>query len=81
MCVREPTAVSGSSHPIAMPFRCAPTAMRNSIGSASSPSGPRSASILLNVSLRLWTISADIKAGERIVFRARQQIDLAKAYS
>ena len=35
----------------------------------------------LNVSLRLWTISADIKAGERIVFRARQQIDLANAYS
>jgi hypothetical protein len=35
----------------------------------------------VSVSLRLWTISADIKAGERIVFRARQQIDLAKAYS
>ena len=35
----------------------------------------------LNVSLRLWTISADIKAGERIVFRARQHINLAKAYS
>jgi hypothetical protein len=34
----------------------------------------------LNVALRLWTISADIKAGERTVFRARQQIDLAKAY-
>jgi len=34
----------------------------------------------LNVSLRLWTVSADITAGERIVFRARQQIDLAKAY-
>jgi len=34
----------------------------------------------LNVSLRLWTVSADIKAGERIVFRARQQINLAKAY-
>src|ERR1700745_1733259 len=33
----------------------------------------------LNVSLRLWTVSADIKAGERIVFRARQHIDLAKA--
>ena len=32
----------------------------------------------LNVALRLWTISADIKAGERTVFRARQQIDLAK---
>jgi hypothetical protein len=33
----------------------------------------------LNVAMRLWTISADIKAGERTVFRARQQIDLAKA--
>jgi len=35
----------------------------------------------LNVALRLWTISADLKAGERTVFRARQCIDLAKAYS
>jgi len=34
----------------------------------------------LNVSLRLWTISADITAGERIVFRARQHINLAKAF-
>jgi hypothetical protein len=33
----------------------------------------------LNVSLRLWTISADLKAGERVVFRARQHINLAKA--
>src|SRR5215469_10309073 len=33
----------------------------------------------LNVSLRLWTISGDLKSGERIVFRARQHIDLAKA--
>jgi hypothetical protein len=32
----------------------------------------------LNVSLRLWTMSADLKAGERIVFRARQHINLAK---
>jgi hypothetical protein len=32
----------------------------------------------LNVALRLWTVSADIEAGERIVFRARQRIDLAK---
>ena len=32
----------------------------------------------LNVALRLWTISADLKAGERAVFRARQGIDLAK---
>jgi hypothetical protein len=33
----------------------------------------------LNVALRLWTVSADMEAGERTVFRARQQIDLAKA--
>ena len=35
----------------------------------------------VNVALRLWTVSADLKAGQRTVFRARQQIDLAKAYS
>ena len=35
----------------------------------------------LNVAWRLWTISADIAAGERTVFRARQQIELAKPYS
>jgi len=34
----------------------------------------------LNVALRLWTVSGDIKAGERTVFRARQQIALAKAF-
>jgi hypothetical protein len=34
----------------------------------------------LNVALRLSTASADIKAGERTVFRARQLIDLAKAF-
>jgi len=34
----------------------------------------------LNAALRLWTVSADLAAGECIVFRARQQIDLAKAY-
>jgi hypothetical protein len=34
----------------------------------------------LNVALRLWTVSADLKAGERTVFRARQRIDLAKPY-
>ena len=34
----------------------------------------------LNVALRLWTVSADIKAGERTVFRARQLIDLSKAF-
>ena len=32
----------------------------------------------LNVAFRLWTVSGDIKAGERVVFRARQQIDLMK---
>ena len=32
----------------------------------------------LNVALRLWTVSADLKAGERPVFRARQQIHLWK---
>jgi hypothetical protein len=32
----------------------------------------------LNVALRLWIISGDLKAGERIVFRARQHIDLIK---
>jgi hypothetical protein len=30
----------------------------------------------LNVALRLWTVSGDINAGERIIFRARQRIDL-----
>src|SRR6201987_2289331 len=33
----------------------------------------------LNVASRLWTVSADVEAGERTVFRARQQINLAKA--
>jgi hypothetical protein len=33
----------------------------------------------LNVALRLWAISADLEAGGRTVFRARQRIDLAKA--
>jgi hypothetical protein len=32
----------------------------------------------LNVAFRLWTVSGDIKAGERIAFRARQQITLLK---
>ena len=35
----------------------------------------------VNVALRLWTVSADIEAGKRTVFRARQHINLAKAYS
>src|ERR1700746_1131659 len=35
----------------------------------------------LNVALRLWTVSADVVAGERTLFRERQQIDLWKAYS
>ena len=34
----------------------------------------------LNVALRLWTVSSDIEAGERTVFRARQRINLAKPY-
>jgi len=32
----------------------------------------------LNVAFRLWTVSGNLKAGERIVFRARQQIALVK---
>jgi len=32
----------------------------------------------LNVAFRLWIVSADLEAGERTVFRARQRIDLAK---
>jgi hypothetical protein len=34
----------------------------------------------LNVALRLWAVSANIKAGERTVFRARQLIDLSKVF-
>jgi hypothetical protein len=34
----------------------------------------------LNVALRLWTVSGDLTAGERTVFRARQQIDLTKPF-
>ncbi len=30
----------------------------------------------LNVALRLWTVSGDLQAGERTVFRARQHINL-----
>jgi hypothetical protein len=33
----------------------------------------------LNVAFRLWTVSGDIKAGERVVFRARQHIELMRA--
>jgi hypothetical protein len=32
----------------------------------------------LNVAFRLWTVSGDTSAGKRIVFRARQRIDLMK---
>jgi hypothetical protein len=32
----------------------------------------------LDVALRLWTVSGDMKAGERIVFRACQRIDSMK---
>ena len=35
----------------------------------------------LNVAFRLWTVSGDTIAGERIVFRAWQRIDLAKSAS
>jgi len=34
----------------------------------------------LNVALRFWTVSGDVKAEERIVFRARQQIKLRKGW-
>ena len=34
----------------------------------------------VNVALRLWTISADVEAGERTVFRARQRINLEKGF-
>jgi hypothetical protein len=30
------------------------------------------------VAFRLWAVSGDIRAGERIVFRARRRIDLMK---
>jgi len=32
----------------------------------------------LNAALHLWAVSGDIQAGERVVFRARQQINLMK---
>jgi hypothetical protein len=32
----------------------------------------------LDVAFRLWTVTGDIEAGARIVFRARQRIDLMK---
>ena len=32
----------------------------------------------LSVALRLWTMSGDLEAGERTVFRARQHINLMK---
>ena len=32
----------------------------------------------INVAFRFWTVSGDIRAGERIAFRARQQISLMK---
>jgi hypothetical protein len=34
----------------------------------------------VNVALRLWTVSSNLEAGERIIFWARQQINLVKAY-
>ncbi len=33
----------------------------------------------LDTALRLWTISGDVEAGERAIFRARQQINLVRA--
>ena len=33
----------------------------------------------LSVALRLWTVSGDLEAGERTVFRARQHISLMRA--
>jgi len=33
----------------------------------------------LNVAMRLWTVSGNLEAGERTVFRPRQHIDLMKA--
>lgn len=35
----------------------------------------------LVVASRLWTVSTDLKAGERTVFRARHHVEFAKAYS
>jgi hypothetical protein len=35
----------------------------------------------VSVALRLWAVSDDQAAGQRTVFRARQHIDLAKAYA
>ena len=35
----------------------------------------------VSVALRLWAVSDDQRAGQRTVFRARQHIDLAKAYA
>lgn len=32
----------------------------------------------LNAALRLWAVSGDIQAGERVVFRARQQMNLMR---
>jgi hypothetical protein len=35
----------------------------------------------LNVALRLWTVSGDLAAGERVVFRAHQGIELAAGHT
>jgi hypothetical protein len=34
----------------------------------------------VSVASRPWTKSSDVEAGERVVFRARPHINLAKAY-
>ena len=62
----------------AVPLCAACHAKQHRIGELSFWSGLRIDP--LNVALRLWTVSADIKAGERTVFRARQLIDLSKAF-
>jgi hypothetical protein len=61
---------------IAIPFRCVPLSC-HSIGRERSVSGQRSASIL---SMWVWTVSADLPAGEPTVFRSRQQVDLLKPH-
>jgi hypothetical protein len=63
----------------AVPLCAACHAKRHRIGELTFWSGLRIDP--LNVALRLWTISADVSAGERTVFRARQHINLAKAYA
>jgi len=61
------------------PFRCAAPAMtQHRVGELTFWSALRIDP--LNVALRLCTASADVEAGERTVFRARQRISLAKGF-